>query len=475
MRVAIRSAGVFLSAIIAAVLVALTATTSALADTALMIGGVAAGTLPDWLMKEVVGRAYSNDAIYDRVNVVWPAQAGRGTGPNDLTLGQSIAVGTNNLDAAIAAAIATGEPVTVVGMSAGALVVDEELRRLASRTDVPAKTQLTFVMIADSSRQSFINESQYNPDLDYTYRPPPETKYDIVVVTGEYDGAADFPDRPWNLLAVINAVVGAVVVHVPVMFADLSKVPAENITTTVNSVGGITKHYLVPTERLPLVQWIPSLAPIEGALKLLVDSGYSRNDQRAVTTSAALSLATGAAVESFQPAVDASVGALTETIEARAQGGQAPSDASAQADQQIVDAAEEPTATNITAAPKEPAEADEELADATKQSANATDELVNVAAKEPALDAATEAASDRLADDTGKKEPLSTKAGTTRSSSGWKPGDVIQATTGTIQRWLSLTNTSTPKVEAPASEPSTPTESEASSSTSSSSDSAGTP
>src|SRR4051812_11415297 len=308
MRVAIRSAGVVLVALVAAALLALTTAMSALADTALMVGGIAAGQLPDVVMSNVLNAKFAGTApdgtSWKRVNVAWPAQAGQGTGPDDLTLGQSITVGINNLDAAIAAAIATGQPVTVVGMSAGALVVDEELRQLASRTDAPGASQLTFVIVADSSRQSFISESQYNSDLDYTYQPPPDTKYNIIVVTGEYDGAADFPDRPWNLLAVVNAIVGAVVVHVPVMFANLSTVPAENITTTVNSAGGTTVHYLVPTERLPLVQLYPSLAPIEGLLKQWVDAGYSRNDQPSLTASTVFNLATGTGIESSTLAVD---------------------------------------------------------------------------------------------------------------------------------------------------------------------------
>ena len=463
MRVAIRSAGVVLIALVSAALLAVTTATSALAATVLMVGGVAAGELPDWVMKEVLGRAYSDDATYDRVNVAWPAQAGRGTGPDDLTLGQSIAVGTNNLDAAIAAAVATGEPVTVVGMSAGALVVDEELRRLASRTNAPGASQLTFVMVADSSRQSFINESQYNSDLDYTYQPPPDTKYNIIVVTGEYDGAADFPDRPWNLLAVVNAIVGAVVVHVPVMFADLSKVPADNITTTVNSVGGRTMHYLVPTDRLPLVQLFPSLAPIEGLLKQWVDAGYSRNDQRAVTSATASALTTETQFESSTLTADVPVGALTERVSA-----------GPEASQSLVDAAEEPaTATDglATAPTEEPAQADE-LLDVAEEPATATDGLAKAPTEGPALDSATEAVSDRVTDLTdGKKQSPSTKAGTTQSSKAWKPGDGIRAVTGVMQQLFAGKTARTPTTtETPASDTSTAKGSESSSATSASAD-----
>ena len=51
------------------------------------------------------------------------------------------------------------------------------------------------------------------PILDYTTRSVPDSQYDIVVLKQEYDGIADFPDRPWNLLADANALAGIVYLH----------------------------------------------------------------------------------------------------------------------------------------------------------------------------------------------------------------------------------------------------------------------
>ncbi len=110
------------------------------------------------------------------------------------------------------------------------------------------------------------------------------TPFDVVVVTGEYDGFADFPDRPWNALAVANAMAGAIVVHVPVMYGGLDSVPAKNISVDVNAKGGTTTHYLVPTATLPLVQLNPRLKPREAELKAKIDAGYSRNDVVKTTT-----------------------------------------------------------------------------------------------------------------------------------------------------------------------------------------------
>ncbi|HEY9266794.1 MAG TPA: PE-PPE domain-containing protein, partial [Mycobacterium sp.] len=287
MRTGMRKAAVTCGSVFASVLLALSTATSAWgSSSALVIGGIATPTMHDLVMAQLLGGALQGQ---ERVSVNWPAQAAPYTGADDLTLGASINVGITNLNAQIDAAldrlardengnVVDGEKVTVVGLSAGSLVVNEVLRQLAADTEAPDSEDITFIVVADSSRQKLIDEARYNSKHDYTYRPAPETKYDIIVVTGEYDGLADFPDRWWNLLAVANAIAGSVYVHIPVMFADLSKVPAENITVDVNSQGGTTSHYLVPTTKLPLVQMFPSLAWQEAELKAAIDKGYSRND-----------------------------------------------------------------------------------------------------------------------------------------------------------------------------------------------------
>ena len=287
MRINMRKAGIACGTAFASVALAVsTATAGWGASSALVIGGISTPQLSDMLMSPLLGGALKNQ---ERVSVKWPAEAGPYTGRGDLTLGASINVGKANLDAQIDAALARldkdadgnvvgGEKVTVVGLSAGSLVVNEVLREMAADADAPGKDQITFVVVADSSRQKMIDKARYNSKYDYTYQPAPETEYDIVVVTGEYDGMADFPDRPFNVLAIMNAIAGSIFVHVPVMYADLANVPTENITVDVNAKGGTTTHYLVPTKKLPLVQLFPSLAPREAELKAKIDKAYSRND-----------------------------------------------------------------------------------------------------------------------------------------------------------------------------------------------------
>ena len=313
MRTGMRKAAVTCGTVFASALLTLTTATSAWgSSSALVIGGTATPTMHDVVMAQLLGGALQGQ---ERVSVNWPAQAAPYTGADDLTLGASINVGITNLNAQIDAAldrlardeggnVVDGEKVTVVGLSAGSLVVNEVLRQLAADTEAPGSEEITCIVVADSSRQKLIDEARYNSKHDYTYRPAPETKYDIIVVTGEYDGLADFPDRWWNLLAVANAVAGSVYVHIPVMFADLSKVPAENITVDVNSQGGTTSHYLVPTAKLPLVQMFPSLAAQEAELKAAIDKGYSRNDAPAGALQTLVAAAPVVADETDTPAAE---------------------------------------------------------------------------------------------------------------------------------------------------------------------------
>ena len=275
MRVNNRKVGAALSALFAAAAIAVSSANPAVADKALIIAGLDTPSMNDEVMKRLLGWRFNDD---ERISVQWPAEARPYTGSGDLTLGESIAIGKQNLATALQSALASGEHVIVVGLSAGSLVVDEVLRDLVGTAEDPTAEQMSIVIVADSTRQKVISEASYNSRHNFTYQPPPETRHNTITVTGEYDGMADFPDRWWNLLAVANAFAGSIVVHVPVMFENLDLVPAKNITTTVNSVGGETTHYLVPTKTLPLVQLMPWLKWREASLKASVDRGYSRND-----------------------------------------------------------------------------------------------------------------------------------------------------------------------------------------------------
>ena len=72
-------------------------------------------------------------------------------------------------------------------------------------------------------------------------------------VVREFDGFADVPDRPFNMVANLNALAGVVYVHPNYGGLDLKD--EDNVVTySKNSLGGTTKHILVKTDQLPLTE-----------------------------------------------------------------------------------------------------------------------------------------------------------------------------------------------------------------------------
>ena len=182
-----------------------------------------------------------------------------GSGLDGPGVGESVVVGTDNLDAAIRGS-ASGRDVAV-GLSEGTLVLDAEQARLAHDPTAPPPDQLSFTMFGPPAcshgfGQSFLTEmfppGTFIPVIDYTMPKPVESQYDTTVVVTAYDGIADFPDRPENLVSVANAFMGAAIVHTPAAFTSPADVPPQNIRTTTNSRGGTTTTYLVPAKYLPL-------------------------------------------------------------------------------------------------------------------------------------------------------------------------------------------------------------------------------
>ncbi len=297
------------------------------ANQALMINGIGGGAaLPDIVMSGVLGGMFAD---YDRHNVDWPQQARPVIGLR-YSLAESVDVGAGNLDAAIRKAltqIGPGEHVTVVGLSAGSLVADEEIRRLAADPNIdPSK--LNFVVVGDSSRMA-LNDNRHDPFLDYTYTPPVDSIYHTTTVTAEYDGFADFPNEMNNLLAIANAIAGEMISHVPSMFADLSTVAAGDLRVTTNSLGGVRKDYLITPAHLPLVQLMPLLGLFgEPALKSIIDSAYARNEPsgaHATTAAAAPPAATAMSAAATMPA-DSPAQAPDVAVDATVPAGSGPAD-----------------------------------------------------------------------------------------------------------------------------------------------------
>ena len=205
---------------------------------------------------------------------------------NFFAAGAAIADGVAETEVAVNM---TEGPVAVVGESMGSMVASRLAKSLAQRPDPPLHDQIRFVLIAppEAGIARYFPVGTYIPVLNYIVSRVPETSYDTIVVIGEYDGWADPPDRPWNLIASANALLGINIVHGPPSFAaDPATVPPENITVSTNSEGGTVTTYLIPTENLPLTQplrsfGVPDLLvdQVDEVLRPIIDSAYLRHDE----------------------------------------------------------------------------------------------------------------------------------------------------------------------------------------------------
>jgi diacyltrehalose acyltransferase len=213
-----------------------------------------------------------------------------GIGIDGPSVGESVDVGTPN----VIDAIRKGGPGTVIGLSEGAMVLNDVQARLAYDPAAPPPDQLSFAMYGDPVARHAFGESFLTqmfpvgsvvPSLDYRIPPPVESQYDTHQFVSAYDSIADWPDRSDNWMSVANSIVGLATGHTAVAFTDPSMVPPQNIRTTVNSKGAKTTTYLIPEQHLPLVLpfkylGVPedTLNQLDGVLKPYVDAGYSRND-----------------------------------------------------------------------------------------------------------------------------------------------------------------------------------------------------
>ncbi len=213
-----------------------------------------------------------------------------GAGFDGPSIGESVDEGTNNLDAAIR----TGGRGVAIGLSEGCLVVDAEQARLANDPTAPPRDQLSFATFGDPIArtpwgQSFLTAmfpvGEVSPIFDYRIPPQVESQYDTKVFVSAYDTIADFPDRPDNLFALGNSLMGLATGHTAVAFTSPSQVPPQNIRTTVNSRGATTTSYLIPEKHLPLVMGLTYIGIDEDTLNKLdailtprVNAGYARND-----------------------------------------------------------------------------------------------------------------------------------------------------------------------------------------------------
>ena len=201
--------------------------------------------------------------------------------PTELTLSASVSQGVQILDNALQPYIAAGTPVGVFGYSQSAVIASLEMRSLQA-AGVPSSA-VHFLLIGDLmnpnggifERFTGLNFAALGVDFAGA---TPSNAYPTTIYTAEYDGFADFPRYPLNLLSDFNAFESQTHFSYP----TLTPTQVSSAIPLATS-GGLTSYYIIPTNDLPLVDPIRGTIPIFGNaiadllqpdLTYLVNLGY---------------------------------------------------------------------------------------------------------------------------------------------------------------------------------------------------------
>jgi len=187
----------------------------------------------------------------------------------DLTFGQSVDQGVGDLNNAIDAAFQGGATnVAVLGYSQSATVATVEMNNLLNSAPPGELSHLNFVLLGDPNSPiggildrfqfpdgvgafSLSPEPQHVPFLDIplSLGTTPTTGIPTDIYTAEYDGWANFPEDPSNILADINALIGIQTVH-----PTYPELPPETTFINLGTIGE-THFYDIP-EKLPILSWM---------------------------------------------------------------------------------------------------------------------------------------------------------------------------------------------------------------------------
>jgi hypothetical protein len=223
---------------------------------------------------------------------LWPTTPNLG----NLSLNQSVALGTGDLNTALMTQIAAGNHVTVWGTSQGAVVESETIKQLMANGS-PGADQVKFILTGnpESPDGGFMTRlvGGYIPLADITAygATPPNSPYTVVNYTNQYDGVADWPRYPLNLVSDSNAVAGFL------FGAHDYGIPynPQQLPTSPGYTGNTT-YYLDLEQNLPLVTPLREFVPapygnaiadlLQPDLRVISDMGYGSGDYADLSTPA---------------------------------------------------------------------------------------------------------------------------------------------------------------------------------------------
>lgn len=229
----------------------------------------------------------------------------------DLPFGESVAAGREIIDGCIrgAACTATLAPYTstgatsfsdttyvVFGESQSSVISSLEKSYLIAHP--PTGRTVNFILLSNQNRpnggvlERFVGA--YLPILDIAFNgatptnspePTPLTTSDFV---SQYDGWADFPNNPLNLLADLNALMGMAFLHHECRcFEGAPELQGYYQDSTYYMLPTGLLPLLVPLSRIPVVG-LPLAEVLDAPLRVLVETGYDRTINPGQPTPASL-------------------------------------------------------------------------------------------------------------------------------------------------------------------------------------------
>jgi PE-PPE domain len=234
----------------------------------------------------LIGFAVGPQSVWGPGGAGWPEEPWwKLSGLFDLTYDQSFQAGVGDLEQAMAKY--GNDHLVIYGYSQGAVIANLEKPKLAEQYPPGTKApDIDFVLSGDPNVPNGGIHARF-PGL---YVPigwtlngpePTDTQFHTDVITRQYDGLADFPLYPLNLVADLNALLGLAYVHLYDLDVSL---PADPTTSKYyQGTHGDTSYYFFETPDLPLFAPLRTLGVpeslidvVEPFFRAIVELGYDR-------------------------------------------------------------------------------------------------------------------------------------------------------------------------------------------------------
>ena len=216
----------------------------------------------------------------------------------NLTLGQSIAQGSQLLTQELGAQIAHGNSVTLWTSSESSAVATDAIRNLIAQGS-PGSNLVRFVLTGNPNNPNGGLFERFNGmyitglDVLFNGATPPNAPYAVSIFTNQYDGAANFPQYPLNFVSDANRVAGLFLgQHNYYSQATYVQLP------TSPGYTGATQYFMSLTQNLPLLDPLRHYVPqpygtaiadlLQPDLRVIVDMGYGSGEYANIPTPASL-------------------------------------------------------------------------------------------------------------------------------------------------------------------------------------------